>query len=61
MVALIGLFIWKVAGGQPATTNGATTGITIPSVSFPSTSDHSIALTDYKGKKVVVYFYEGST
>jgi hypothetical protein len=61
VVVLIGAFVWKVAGDQSQTAAGAATGSAVPSVSFPSTSDHPIALTDYRGKKLVVYFYEGST
>ena len=61
VVVLIGAFVWKVAGGQSPTAAGAATGSAVPSTSFPSTSDHPIALTDYRGKKLVVYFYEGST
>ena len=61
IVGLIGVFVLKVAGGQSQTTTGASNGTSVPSISLPSTSDHPIALTDYRGKKLVVYFYEGST
>ncbi len=61
VVVLIGAFVWKVVGSQSGVTTGAATGSAVPSVSFPSTSDKPIALTDYRGKKLVIYFYEGST
>ncbi len=46
---------------QPAATPGAAAGATVPSVSLPSTAGHPISLNDYHGRKVVLYFYEGST
>ena len=61
IVALIGGFAWRLASDQSGTTSGAATGAAVSSVPLPSTSDHPIALTDYPGKKLVVYFYEGST
>jgi len=61
VVALIVVFVLKVTGGQSQTATGAATGAAVPNVSLPSTSDKPIALTDYRGKKLVVYFYEGST
>ena len=61
VVVLIGVFVLKAARGPSQSTTGAATGIAVPTTSFPSTTDQPIALTDYHGKKLVVYFYEGST
>ncbi len=61
VVVLVGVFVWRVAGNQSGATAGAATGAPVPSFSLPSTLDRPIALTDYRGKKLVVYFYEGST
>lgn len=40
---------------------GTALGTVVPKVSLPSTAGHPIALADYRGRKVVLYFYEGST
>ena len=61
VVALVVLFVLKVTGGRSETPISAATGLAVPTMAFPSTTDYSIALTDFPGKKLVVYFYEGST
>lgn len=58
---LTGLFA-LVLTHQPAATGGAAAaGMVVPNVALPSTAGHPISLADYRGKKVVLYFYEGST
>lgn len=67
--ALIGGFVLRVAGDQSErvagdqskTTGGVAIGTAVPSLDLPSTAGRPIALTDYQGRKLVVYFYEGST
>ncbi|HEY8746224.1 MAG TPA: hypothetical protein VIU62_24300 [Chloroflexota bacterium] len=44
----------SVAGGMAL-------GTAVPGVTLPSTSGQPISLADYHGRKVVLYFYEGST
>lgn len=62
IVVLVGTFVFKVAGGQPDTSASSTSvGVSVPTFSLPSTTGHPISLDDYKGKKLVVYFYEGAT
>ena len=61
IVVLVGAFVWKVAGDKSGVTTGTAAGMSVPGISLTSTSDHPIALTDYRGKKLVVYFYEAST
>ena len=57
---LTGLFALVITH-QPAATRAAAVGAAVPGVSLPSTAGHPISLADYRGKKVVLYFYEGST
>ena len=61
VVALVGIFVWRVTGSQPEATGTAQSGAAVPNFALPSTSGQPIALTDYHGRKLVVYFYEGST
>lgn len=44
------------AGSGP----GLNVGMAVPPLSLPSTTDSQISLSAYKGKKVVLYFYEGA-
>ncbi len=39
---------------------GLNAGAPVPALSLPSTTGSPIALSAYKGKKVVLYFYEGA-
>ena len=59
--ALIGGFVLRAAGDQSETTGGAAIDTAVPGFALPSTAGRPIALTDYRGRKLVVYFYEGST
>ena len=44
------------AGSGP----GLNVGMSVPTLSLPSTTGSQISLSAYKGKKVVLYFYEGA-
>jgi len=57
LVVLAGL-IWIVKGTQPAG-SGLATGAEAPSVAQPATSGQTLSLQQFRGSKVVVYFYEG--
>ncbi|MCL4545426.1 MAG: redoxin domain-containing protein [Chloroflexi bacterium] len=46
------------SGGAVA---GTALGTAVPNVALPSTAGHPISLAGYRGRKVVLYFYEGST
>jgi cytochrome oxidase Cu insertion factor (SCO1/SenC/PrrC family) len=40
---------------------GTALGTAVPGMALPSTAGQPISLADYRGRKVVLYFYEGST
>ena len=61
ILLLVAVFVSRVMGGKSEVARGAAAGIAVPTLSLPSTAGHPISLNDYKGKKLVVYFYEGST
>ena len=60
-IVLITAVFALVVTRQPSAPLGAAAGATVPSVSLPSTAGHPVSLNDYHGRKVVLYFYEGST
>lgn len=46
---------------QPAEDLGAPLGTSVPDLALPSTSGHPLSLGSFRGKRLVVYFYEGAT
>lgn len=40
---------------------GLATGATVPSLAQPATTGQPLSLTQMRGSKLVVYFYEGAT
>ena len=49
------------SGGSGGTGGGLAVGSAVPGDSVPSSSGSSVSLTDFRGSKVVVYFFEGGT
>ena len=49
------------SGSAGATGGGLAVGAQVPADSVPSSSGQPASLADFKGSKVVVYFYEGGT
>lgn len=60
VVVLVAVFVYRLTNGQSATTTSGTVGTSVPDLTLPSTAGHPISLTGYRGKKLAVYFYEGS-
>lgn len=56
---LVAVFVYRLTISPSGVGTPSTTGATVPTTALPSTAGHAIALSDYKGKKLVVYFYEG--
>ena len=49
------------SGGNGTTSGGLAVGASVPTDSVPSSAGRNESLADFKGSKVVVYFYEGGT
>ena len=47
------------SGGAAGAGNGLAVGSPVPTDSVPSSSGHPVSLADFRGSKVVIYFYEG--
>ena len=47
------------SGGAGGAGNGLAVGSAVPADSVPSSSGSTVSLTDFRGSKVVVYFFEG--
>ena len=47
------------SGGAGGAGNGLAVGSAVPGDSVPSSSGSTVSLTDFRGSKVVVYFFEG--
>jgi hypothetical protein len=47
------------SGGAGGAGNGLVVGSAVPGDSVPSSSGSTVSLTDFRGSKVVVYFFEG--
>ncbi len=65
VVILVGAFIAVTQLGRGASDgaggngNGLAVGSTVPTESVPSSDGRTMSLTDFRGSKLVVYFYEG--
>jgi hypothetical protein len=49
------------SGGAAGAGGGLAVGSPVPSDSVPASSGGTVSLTDFRGSKVVVYFFEGGT
>jgi hypothetical protein len=49
------------SGGAAGAGGGLAVGSPVPSDSVPVSSGGTVSLTDFRGSKVVVYFFEGGT
>ena len=47
------------SGGSVATGGGLAVGAPVPTDSVQASGGYSVSLADFRGSKVVVYFYEG--
>ena len=47
------------SGGAAGTDGGLVIGSPVPTDSVPSSDGRTVSLTDFRGSKLVVYFYEG--
>ncbi len=47
------------SGGAAGTGSGLAIGSPVPTDSVPSSDGRAVSLADFRGSKVVVYFYEG--
>jgi len=47
------------SGGAGGAGGGLAVGSVVPGDSVPSSSGSTVSLTDFRGSKVVVYFFEG--
>ncbi len=61
MMALVIVAFGVVVSHSGGGVGGTALGTAVPGVALPSTAGHPISLADYRGRKVVLYFYEGST
>ncbi|HYT13056.1 MAG TPA: hypothetical protein VEL12_09740 [Candidatus Nitrosopolaris sp.] len=62
LLTVVGVFIW-IQRTSPASTTSARViadGTTVPAIAQPSTTGQALSLSQFTGKKVVVYFYEGA-
>ena len=60
VVAFIAVMqLGHAGGGGGAAGNGLAVGSPVPTDSVPSSSGSTASLADFRGSKVVVYFYEG--
>jgi len=55
--AIAGGVVVLVAGGGAS--GGLAVGSPVPTDSVPSSDGRTVSLTDFRGSKLVVYFYEG--
>lgn len=62
LLVVAGLVFAVVRHPAPGTGSspGLKVGTAVPTLSLPSTAGSQISLSAYKGKKVVLYFYEGA-
>jgi hypothetical protein len=49
------------SGGTGSAGSGLGVGSPVPTDSVPSSSGQTVSLADFRGSKVVVYFFEGGT
>jgi hypothetical protein len=49
------------SGGAGGTRSGLAVGSAVPPDSVPSSSGSTVSLTNFRGSKLVVYFFEGGT
>lgn len=61
IAVLTAVFVYRLNQSPSSASVQTATGANVPTFSLPSTAGHPIALSDFKGKVLVVYFYEGST
>src|SRR6266851_4182111 len=47
------------SGGGGGASGGLAVGSPVPTDSVPSSDGRTVSLTDFRGSKLVVYFYEG--
>ena len=47
------------SGGGGGASGGLAVGLPVPTDSVPSSDGRTVSLTDFRGSKLVVYFYEG--
>ncbi len=63
IVVLVAAFVAVTQLGHPASGGneggGLTVGSPVPTDSVPSSDGRTVSLSDFRGSKVVVYFYEG--
>src|SRR5713226_4636109 len=49
------------SGGAGSAGSGLAVGSPVPTDSVPSSDGRTVSLTNFRGSKLVVYFYEGGT
>jgi len=63
VVVLVAAFVAVTQLGHPASGGngggGLAVGSPVPTDSVPSSDGRTVSLSDFRGSKVVVYFYEG--
>jgi len=63
IVVLVAAFVAVTQLGHPASGGneggGLAVGSPVPTDSVPSSDGRTVSLSDFRGSKVVVYFYEG--
>ena len=63
VVVLVAAFVAVTQLGHPASEGneggGLAVGSPVPTDSVPSSDGRTVSLSDFRGSKVVVYFYEG--
>jgi hypothetical protein len=60
VVILVAAFVMSSRLGSSSSQSGAALGATAPSNGQPATTGQTLSLTQLRGSKVVVYFYEES-
>jgi hypothetical protein len=60
VVILVGAFVWSTRLGSSTSQSGVALGAAAPTSGQPATTGQTLSLTQLRGSKVVVYFYEES-
>ena len=58
VAAYVGIQLGHAGGGAGVTGGGLAVGSAVPTDAVQSSSGGSVSLADFRGSKVVVYFYE---
>jgi hypothetical protein len=56
-----GAFLWIQSSSRPSPSTGLAMGALVPSIAEPATSGQMLSLDQFRGSKIVVYFYEGAS